>query len=132
MTAAVLLHRTAGTGHERLWPRSEVEPLIVEQLRPVVAEALKSARPLHVGAGFWVRAAEEAGRLQADIWHGEAQGSPLVRMRVAPAAGRDGVPLLEVWLAGVADPGVSVAAEAVAALGELGRCLAWAWLASFR
>ena len=122
-----LNHRTKQTGHTRRSPLSEVEPAILEQLRPVVAEAIKGGQPRHVGADFWIRAREDGGRLVASVWHGD----PLVTMTVTRATG-DAPPLLEVRLVAVADPRVRVSPDVVGALGDLERCLAWAWLTEWR
>ena len=127
MNATALLYRTLDTGHERLFPLSEVEPGILEQVRPLVQEGIKSGQPLHVGADYWIAACEDGGRLVASIWHGAALGDPLVSLTVTRATG-DALPLLEVRLVAVADPRARVSPEIVGALGDLERCLAWSWL----
>ena len=128
MRTWTLIHRTLETGHERVFPLSEVEPGVLEQLRPLVQEGIKSGQPLHVGANYWIAACEDGGRLVASIWHGAALGDPLVSMTVTRASG-DALPLLEVLLVGVANPRARVSPEVAGALGDLERCVAWCWLA---
>lgn len=127
MNATALLYRVLDTGHERLSPLSEVEPGILEQVRPLVQEGIKNGQPLHAGADYWIAACEDGGRLVALIWHGVALGDPLVSLTVTRATG-DALPLLEVRLVAVADPRARVSPEVVGALGDLERCLAWSWL----
>jgi len=129
VTAPALRHLTAETGHERLSPLSEVEADVLEQVKPLLREAIKSGQPLHVGAEYWVAACEDGGRLAASIWHGAALGDPLVSLTVTRATG-DALPLLEVRLVAVADPRARVSPHVVGALANLERCVAWAWLAS--
>lgn len=129
--ATDLRHRTLETGHERVLPLAEAEPDVLEQLRPLLHEAIKGDAPVHVGGDYWMTASLDGGRLKVRIWHTEPSGPPLVEMTVTRGVGREVLPLLEVSIAGlqqaVAD-GRPPPKDVVAALEDLERCLAWAWL----
>ena len=121
-----LIHQTLETGHERLSPVSEAVGDGLALLRPLVREALKHVQPLHVGAAFWMQAADDAGRLEAKIWHGpEPIGPPLVEVSILrPDPAAHCLPVLQVSISNLseADPDVT------ATLGDIERCLAWVWL----
>jgi len=127
-----LRHVTVDTGHERRFPLSEVNPDIMEQLKPLLTESIKFGKPMHVGAGFWVLAVlEKATTLRADIWHGGPEGQPLVSMSVTGADSMQDLPTARVRLESLHDPKRTVSPEVVGALGDLERCLAWTWLYYF-
>ena len=101
-------------------------------MKPLLKESIKLGKPMHVGADFWVLAVlEKATTLRADIWHGEPEGQPLVSMSITGADAVQDLPTARVRLEGLHDPKRTVSAEAVAALGDLERCLAWTWLYYF-
>lgn len=57
----LLVERTLDTGQERVALLSEVDSDILAQLRPLVREAIKSGRHVHVGGAggarsLWIRA----------------------------------------------------------------------------
>ncbi len=111
---------------EDLSPGSEAGGDGPALLRPLVREALKHVRPLHVGAAFWLQAADDAGQLEAKIWHGpEPVGPPLVEVFVSrPPPGTDRRPLLQVSIPTLSE----VDSDVTAALGDIERCLVWVWL----
>ena len=79
----LLIQRTIDTGQERVARLLEVEPTILAQFGLLLREAIKSGQRVHVGAGWWCRAAVEQKRLEAELlpW---ASGPALVSMTVTP------------------------------------------------
>ena len=124
----VLIQRMIDTGQERVARLSEAEPEIVAELGPLLREAIKSGQRVHVGAGWWCRAAVERERLEAELipW---ASGPALVSMGVTPGKG-DRPPVLELGAAGLLQAAThGRVTESQARLArDLARCLAWAWL----
>lgn len=129
MTAPALRHLTAETGHERLSPLSEVEADVLEQVRPVLQEAIKHGDRRHVGAGWWIEAELEAGRLAYRLY-GAPDGPELAACTLTRGAGRV-PPLLEVSIRGMLRAQLDglVTVEQAGMAGDLERCVAWAWLA---
>ena len=123
-----LIHRTLETSHERRSPLAEVEPDILEGLRPLLVESVKHSRRVHVGADWWIEATVDQGRLRFRLAVA-ADGPALVDCRVTRGVGSV-QPLLVVSVAallrGAADGEVST--EQVAMADDLERCVAWAWL----
>ena len=124
----LLIQRTMGTGQERVARLSEVEPDMVAELGPLLREAIKSGQRVHVGAGWWCRAAVEQKRLEAELlpW---ASGPALVSMTVTAGEGAR-PPVLELGVAGLLQAAThGRVTESQARLAhDLARCLAWAWL----
>ncbi|MYC82126.1 MAG: hypothetical protein F4X19_08550 [Acidobacteria bacterium] len=124
----LLIERTIDTGQERVAVLSEVEPDMLAQLGPLLREAIKSGQRVHVGAGWWCRAAVEQKRLEAELlrW---VSGPALVSMRITPGKG-DRPPILELGVADLLQAAThGRVTESQAGLArELARCLAWAWL----
>lgn len=124
----LLIQRTIDTGQERLARLSEVEPDILAELGPLLREAIKSGQRVHVGAGWWCRAAVEQKRLEVELlpW---AEGPGLVSMAVPPGEG-DAPPVLELEVAGLLQAATHgrVTDAQVGMADDLARSLAWAWL----
>lgn len=129
-----LIHQTRETGHVRTSPLSEVDPDVLAQLKPLVCEELDSSDPVHVGGGYWFAGHEVNGRMHGVIRHGGPDSPALVRIQVPRAAwvSCEGLPLLDVEIAGLLhqqEGARPLGSGVVSALGDLERCLAWAWLA---
>lgn len=79
----LLVERTIDTGQERVALLSEVDSDILAQLRPLVREAIKSGRHVHVGGGWWYPITVDQGRLEAELlpW---AEDPALVSTTVRP------------------------------------------------
>ena len=132
----ILLHKTIETGHVRQSLRREVDPDILAALRPLVSEAVKhSKRPVHVGAGWWIRAELDGGRLAFDL-AGDRSGPWVYSCTVTRADGPARPALLEVSIAGMSEwvrgkrgpAEIERAVELSMQAGDLERCIAWAWL----
>lgn len=128
MTArAELLHRTMETGRERRSPLSEEDPAALTRLRPLLAAAVTFHQPVHVGESYWITAHLTDARLRASIWHGSASGPALVTLQVTRGAG-EAPPVLVVSIRRLMELAAGIDPKVVAALGDLERRLAWAWL----
>ena len=124
----VLIQRMIDTGQERVAQLSEVEPEVLAELGPLLREAIKSGQRVHVGAGWWCRAAVEQERLEAELlpW---ASGPALVSMTVTPGEG-DQAPVLELGVGGLLQAATHgrVTESQARLVRDLARCLAWAWI----
>ena len=121
-----LIRRVLETGHERLLSSDEVSQVSLDSLEPSLVEALENNLPVSIPGGFRLRAKVDHGRLHARVWHGdEVSGMALIAMTVSRTSG-EGMPLLEVSLAGLHATGV--AREVPLELGDLVPHIAWCWL----
>lgn len=151
-----LQHMTLDTGDMRYSPRGEVDDDIVAVLRPIVAAALAGGiveLPRVGDADLRLQMASEGGAtMLAQIWavtpDGEDRsvvsfgvamtaraGTPHWRRLHATALtplATDGLsPPAAPWLAARLEPGAaSLSARDLMMLGDLERCLAWAWIES--
>ena len=98
----------------------------LDSLAPGLAEALESRLPVSIRGRFRLRAKVDHGRLHARVWHGEEVSRlPRIPMTLSRTSG-EGMPLLEVSLAGMRATGV--AREVTLELGDLLSQIAWCWL----
>lgn len=151
-----LHHVTLSTGHLRRSPRAEVAGEVVATLRAMLGEALAApgaavAMPEHVQPRCTLSATAEGRCLVATVWappEGELR-VPLATIGVA-GHGRCGARLWESlhahaapgltlatrgqpapaapWCGARLEPGIALHPQAASWLGDLERCLAWAWL----
>lgn len=138
--ARSLQHVTLTTGDVRRSWRSEVHDGVVDTLRPLVARAVAGEAVLLPGPHSLTLTAEARGRSLLATIHGA--GAALVRMGVADrsTAGAglwrhltgDTLPRPRTpWCAATLEPGLVLHPDMVqvaALLGDLERCLAWAWI----
>ena len=126
-TTRSLIHRTVETGHVQPSPLADVDPDILEQIRPLLHEAIKGDVPVHVGADYWITASLDDGQLHVWIWYTEPRGEPLVTMTVTRGVGCV-TPVLEVSITSLPAVAPGVGPAGVQALEDLEQHLAWAWL----
>ncbi len=125
---AVLDHVTVETGHIRSSPRSEVAAEVLVVLRSALAVAFETADPVLVGGGWTMVAMEIEDALTAALYPpGMAYpGPPGLMLWVRHRDGRP--PLLESSITGMALGTPFDLRTAAMEAGDLGRCVAWAWL----
>ena len=144
-----MIHYTLNTGHIRMSPRSEVADDIIDVLRPIVEEGEHIIRGIlvvvpHTDHGFVATIyADPDGRVPlctigvADTIHAEEEIWPCLEdmyLRITDGGimARAGFqsprkPTSLPWLAVVLH-GALVRPETMEWLGDMERCLAWAWL----
>lgn len=158
MTTPYITHITLTTGHTRRSPRDEVGDDILRALHPFLAGLLHTGarQPLPVPAlaHYSASAAVDAGGLVCTVW-GPAgphtpgkphpgNALPIVTLGVAQRSrqGPDlwgmmraqfgGAPGLarpaEPWCAVALHPGLAQYPDTAEWLGDLERCIAWAWI----
>lgn len=146
---ATLAHVTLTSGHVRASPRHEVGDDTVAVLRPLLARVLAGGTvPLpYVTGGYQLRGAADGGccalavvgptgEIVATIGVGGAEAGSAGLWRqlhalapdVSPVRTRPDDPPPVPWCAARLDRGVLVHRDALAWLGDLERCLAWAYL----
>lgn len=141
-----LTHITITTGHTRPSWRHEIEPGALRATGELLAQALPHGRvPLPVDpAGLLMQITTEGRELVGTIWHDDAPlvtfgvaldaGAALWRMLStgAPTTARSGIdpgrPPAAPWCAARMEPGIVLMADVAPMLGDLERCVAWAWL----
>jgi hypothetical protein len=143
-------HFTITTGDSRLSWRYEIEPSALRAAADLLAAAVRDGRvdlPVQP-AGHWMRVTGEGRCMVATISHDEA---PLVTFGVVAAHSRCGAGLWrmlcsgalvaegarhlhpdrapqEPWCASRLEIGITLMPDAARWLGDLERCVAWAWL----
>jgi hypothetical protein len=145
-----LHHLTLQTGHSRRSERSEIVPHARAATAELLREALATGRaelPIEP-AGYWMRTTPHGRCLLVTVMHGDEL--PLVTYGVATHAycgARTWRGLLDCdpliygslhgdpatqpqapWCAARLEPGLAYMPEAAAWLGDMERCIAWAWL----
>ena len=123
-----LRHVTRETGRESYTVRGDISDTVLDVLRPLLDQALRAGSQVSVPADFWRTAYETDGNLHVNIRHRSVPGTSLVSMTVTR------VPRfrLDVSISGLmlvfADPSRPIPATGmVTQVGELERCIAWAW-----
>jgi len=127
-----LRHIIVESGREMISARGQVDDWAIEQLTPVVKQAVKSGRRTRVLGGYWIHCELRDGRLAVAIGHAGAGERILVSMTVQPARPHD-LPVLRVRTVGLqAQLATGAGSELYRIAGELNdmeRSIAWAWLA---
>ncbi|MDE2888039.1 MAG: hypothetical protein OXR72_07470 [Gemmatimonadota bacterium] len=123
-----LNHVTLATGHVRRSRRSDIRSDLLERLRPVLMEALRTGEAVPVPASSWYLSASEVqGRLTFRLWYREPSpfNPDAIRCTVRPEPnGR--VPLLEKSMTLADHLRTPISALMQASVLECG--VAWAWL----
>ena len=143
-----LIHLTLQTGHSRRSPRAEVADHVVTYCRELIDAALAQDGAQIAIQGLpagWTLSARSAGRhaLLATVWRDD---QPMVTIGVAThsragaalwrllieTAPTPGQPLdcpAEPWVVARLEPAlVTASRDVIEALGDLERCLGWAWI----
>lgn len=158
MTSPYITHITLTTGHMRRSPRDEVGDDTLRALHPWLTDLIASGerRPLPVPAlaQYSVNATVEGGGLVATIWAprgphvpshphfgevdpvatlGIAQrsrhGPDLWALMLAHLGGKSGLKRpAEPWCAVALHPAMAAHRDSAALIGDLERCIAWAWI----
>ena len=124
--------RTAETGRSEYFTGDGLHPEQVDLLSELLDEHLGSGERVDILAGYWMGVREEDGVLHADLGHRIAPGFPLASFTLtAPPA-----PVMKVSIAPLltaiesSDSGGAAAAllRVSGGMGDLERCLGWAWL----
>lgn len=136
-----LWHLTLDTGHGRRSYRDEVDDTVVALLGQQLGEMLAGLQ-VEVMPGYRLTGAAASGALLATV---SGQDGPLATIAVAPS-GRTSARLWEElrkpgngavavgnppqppWCAVRLYPALLADAEAIGRLGDLERCVAWAWI----
>ena len=146
-TACYIHHVTLQTGHVRQSWRHEIDHGLHEAIGEILADALRGDRQIQGDpAGCVIRATASSKCLLASVHSPEEAGSrlPLVTIGVAahsrcgasiwrlltevPARIDAGPCPREPWCAARLETGLAVYPGAAHWLGDMERCLAWAWL----
>ena len=127
-----LRHIIVESGRELISGRGQADDWAVEQLTPVVKQAVKSGRRTPVLGGYWIQCQLRDGGLAVAIGHAAAGEKILISMTVQPARPHD-LPVLRVRTVGLhAQLATGAGSELYRLAGELNdleRSIAWAWLA---
>ena len=127
-----LRHIIVESGREMISGRGQGDDWAIEQLTPVVKQAVKSGRRTQVLSGYWIHCELRDGGLAVAIGHADAGERVLVSMIVQPARPHD-LPVLRVRTVGLqAQLATGAGSELYRIAGELNdmeRSIAWAWLA---
>jgi hypothetical protein len=127
-------HLTLDTGQTRVSFRDEIDPRVLEQLRPLT---VTGTYPMPQPAGCTVKVTVDGTAALVTVMRG---GDPLVTFGVAadepgaerlwPLIARPGVPQPSAvpWLTAGLEVGVAVHPGALGWLGDFERCWAWCWL----
>lgn len=146
-TQQYIQHITIQTGHVRRSWRHEIDPAILEQVGAILADALRGDRQIPGDPPGCILRAMRSGRcLLASVRSPEESGAriPLVTFGVA-AHSRCGASLWrlltevpvrvssdpcpeEPWCAVRLEAGLAVYPAAAHWLGDMERCIAWAWM----
>ena len=117
-----LRHITAESGHEAVSPRAGVDGAVIELLRPLVARAIDSGEQVDIPAGYWIRAEErEIATLAVEIGHSDTGADVRVSMVVSRGPSHE-LPVLRVRT------GAKALKQIATELGDLDKCIAWAYL----
>jgi len=115
-----LRHITAESGHEAISPRADVDAAFIELLRPLVARAINTGEWVDIPAGYWIRVEGRAiATLAVEIGH--AGADVRVSMLVSRGPSHE-LPVLRVRA------GAKALRQIAAELGDLDKCIAWAYL----
>ncbi len=129
-----LRHITVESGRKLISGRNQMDDWAIEQLTPVVKQAIKSGRRIPVLGGYWIQCQLKDGGLAVDLGHAAAGEGLLISMTVQPARA-DELPVLRVRTVGLqAQLATGAGSELYRLAGELidlERCIAWAWLAEY-
>ena len=130
--AGRLRHITVESGHEAITGRADVDDAVIDQLRPLVQQALDTGADVDIPGGYWMRAELRDGDLACGIGHEiGGEGAIIAGMRVQ-AAGDEQFAVLTASMGGLAVlcmEGAPLRALQVAGeLADLERCIAWTWL----
>lgn len=145
-----LRHITLDTGHQRDSYRSEVADDVVALLRPLIDDSIRLRAPVPVPvpglAGYVIEAMGGRNRaLMVSVWGPLSPAVPqarplLVEFAVAPTslagsmiwrdwdASPGGRPPSAPWCVVSMSEGLAEDPEAAQWLGDLERCIAWAWI----
>ncbi len=132
MSRRELRHITVESGRELISGRDQMDDWAIEQLTPVLRQAIESGRRTPVLGGYWIQCQLKDGGLAVGIGHEAAGERILVSMTVQPACADD-LPALRVRTVGLqAQLATGAGSELYRIAGELSdleRSIAWAWLA---
>lgn len=132
MSRRDLRHITVESGRELISGRNQMDDWAIEQLTPVLRQAIESGRRTPVLGGYWMQCQLRDGGLAVGLGHAAAGERTLVSMAVQPACADD-LPVLRVRTVGLqAQLATGAAGELYRLAGELAdleRSIAWAWLA---
>ena len=128
-------HVTWETKDVKTTLRGDVRDDVIEMTIPLVREAMDGGEAKAGGTGFWFSASVELGSLRVGIRHEALGRQDVVTMTVHPPL-VDGEPAdvnvsisgLMAAIANGTDMVEGSVLNSVAMLGDLERCLAWAWL----
>lgn len=127
-----LRHITVESRREMISGRAQVDDWTVEQLAPVVKQAVNSGRRTQVLDGYWIQCELKDRGLAVAIGHADAGERILISMTVLPARVGD-LPVLRVRTVGLQAQLASGAGSELyrlaRELNDLERSIAWAWLA---
>ena len=89
MNRRALRHIIVESGWEMISGRGRMDDWAIEQLTPVVNQAVKSGRRTRVLGGYWIQCQLREGGLAVAIGHAGADERILVSMTVQPAPPHD-------------------------------------------
>lgn len=144
-------HLTITTGHTRRSLRDEIDPAVRPGIARLLADGLAAGRvdlTMVHPPGHWLRLTPNGKCLAVTVMHGDDLplvtfgvashsrcGARLWRMLTAGALVTEGGRHLsparapqEPWCAARLEPGLAYMPDSAAWLGDLERCIAWAWL----
>lgn len=148
---STMSHITITTGHHRASPRSEVYDETLDLLEPLLRRvvagetvAVPNVKPVCALTGaatgdaliltVWGPSTEDMGRIPlatVAVARGPDESERLwglIHTTAVPPIGRPGAAPTAPWCAARIDPGLAYYPEASEWLGDLERCLAWAWI----
>ena len=132
MSRRELRHITVESGRELISGRDQMDDWAIEQLTPVLRQAIESGRRTPILGGYWIQCELRDGGLAVGIGHAAAGEGLLISMTVQPALADD-LPALRVRTVGLqAQLATGAASDLYRIAGELNGleiCIAWAWLA---
>ena len=132
MSRRELRHITVESGRELISGRDQMDDWAIEQLTPVLRQAIESGRRTPVLGGYWIQCQLKDGGLAVGIGHEAAGERILVSMTVQPTCADD-LPALRVRTVGLqAQLATGAGSELYRIAGELSdleRSIAWVWLA---
>ena len=132
MSRRELRHITVESGRELISGRDQMDDWTIEQLTPVLRQAIESGRRTPVLGGYWIQCELRDGGLAVGIGHAAAGEGLLISMTVHSALADD-LPVLSVRTVGLqAQLATGAASDLYRIAGELSDleiCIAWAWLA---
>ena len=117
-----LRHITEESGHGVISLRAGADDAVIELLRPLVARAIDTGERVNIPAGYWIRAEErEIATLAVGIGQSDTGADVHVSMVVSRGPSHK-LPVLRVRT------GAKALSRVASELGELDKCIAWAYL----